>query len=472
MATITSLGVGSGLDLTGLLDQLQAAERGKLAPITLQKQQQQAKISAFGQLQTSLNAFQDAVEKINDPKLYQSLSANVRGTGSGEAIKATAAAEALPGSYRVDVSQLATSGTLASSRVDASDQALDLQGATALQLTFGSGEGVATKTVDITIADGSSLADIRDAINADKQAGVNATIINDGTGYRLALSSKTTGAEASIESFSFVDADSAAVTGPFAEDALTKRPGENAALTVNGIAISSAENSIEGAIQGVTLNLAELTIADGETASSTINIERDTLKQREAINGFVKAFNDLKGTIGKLTSFTGDSETAGELVGDNTVRTIESRLRSVLTGGVGGGELSTLSQLGITLQRDGKLKVDDDTLNDLVANNPQALSDFFTGENEGGGMAGRLNTTIEQMLGNNGVVKLAISGAENRVKSLDDRFERMEKTIEGTISRYRKQFSQLDSMIAQMNSMSSYLTQQFDALDSQLGRKK
>ena len=467
MATITSLGVGSGLDLTGLLDQLQAAERGKLAPITLQKKQQQAKISAFGQLQTSLNAFQDAVAKINDPKLYQSLSANVRGTGGGEAIKATAAADALPGSYRVEVSQLATSGTLASNRVGERDAAMDLQGATALQLTFGDGESVA-----INIAEGSSLAGIRDAINADKDAGVNATIINDGTGYRLALSSKTTGADASVENLSFVDAGGTVVPGPFAEDAATKRSGENAALTVNGITISSAENSIEGAIQGVTLNLTELDIVDGETASSTINIERDTLKQREAINGFVKAFNDLKGTIGKLTNFTGDSETAGELLGDNTVRTIESRLRSVLTGGVEGGELSTLNQLGITLQRDGKLKVDEETLDDLVANNPQALNAFFAGENEGDGMAGRLNTTIEQMLGNNGVVKLAISGAENRVKSLDDRFERMEKTIEGTISRYRTQFGQLDAMIAQMNSMSSYLTQQFDALDSQLGRKK
>jgi flagellar hook-associated protein 2 len=144
----------------------------------------------------------------------------------------------------------------------------------------------------------------------------------------------------------------------------------------------------------------------------------------------------------------------------------------VLTGGIEGGELSTLSQLGITLQRDGKLEVDDAKLSDLVANNPQALSDFFAGDTTANGMAGKLNTTVEQMLGNNGVVKLAISGAENRVKSLDERFERMEVTIERTISRYRTQFGQLDAMIAQMNSMSSYLTQQFDALDAQLGRKK
>ena len=454
MATITSLGVGSGLDLTGLLDQLQAAERGKLVPITRQKEQQQAKISAFGQLQTSLNGFQDALAKINDPKLYQSLSANVR----GDAIKATTTASALPGSYRVEVSQLATSGTLASNRITGEkNAALDLQGATAIRLNFGG-----ANSVDIAIAPNSSLEAIRNAINAHKDAGVNATIINDGEGYRLALSSKATGAEASIEGFSFVDTSqdpAATVAGPFSEDADTKCSGENAALTVNGIAISSAKNQIEGAIQGVTLNLAELSIAEGETATSTITVERDTLKQREAINDFVKAFNDLKGTIAKLTSFTGDSETAGELLGDSTVRTIESRLRSVLTGGVEGGEL------GITLQRDGKLS-------DLVANNPQALSDFFAGDKKENGLAGKLSTTIDQMLSNNGVVKLAISGAENRIKSLGERFERMEKSIEGTIARYRTQFSQLDAMIAQMNSMSSYLTQQFDALDFQLGRKR
>lgn len=467
MATITSLGVGSGLDLTGLLDQLQEAERGKLAPITLQKKQQQAKISAFGQLQTSLNAFQDSVAKLNDPKLYQSLSANVR----GDAVKATTTASALPGSYRVEVSQLATSGTLASSRItEGKDEALDLQGATAMRLNFGSGD-----SVDIDIAPGSSLSAIRDAINANKEAGVNATIINDGQGYRLALSSKETGADASIDSFSFIDASQdpvATVAGPFSEDADTKNGGKDAELKVNGIAITSAKNQIEGAIQGVALNLSELSLGEDETATSTINVERDTLKQREAINGFVKAYNDLKSTIGKLTSFSGDSETAGELVGDSTVRTIESRLRSVLTSGVEGGELTTLSQLGITLQRDGKLKVDDAKLNDLVANNPQALSDFFAGDKKADGMAGKLGTSIEQMLGNNGVVKLAISGAENRVKSLDDRFERMEKSIESTIARYRKQFSQLDGMIAQMNSMSSYLTQQFDAMDNQLGRRR
>ncbi|WP_447927942.1 flagellar filament capping protein FliD [Vreelandella sp. EE27] len=465
MATITSLGVGSGLDLTGLLDQLQDAERGRLAPITQQKKDQTAKISAFGQLQTSLNGFQDALGKVNDPKLYQSLSANVR----GDAIKATTSAEALPGSYRVEVTQLATAGTWASTGVANRDQPVELNGSDQMTLTLGDG-----KSVTLALKEGSTLEDIRNALNANKEAGVNATIVNDGSenGFRLALSSKTTGQEASIESLTFSNSATPddAIATAISED--IKRVGENARLTVNGIAITSEKNEIAGAIQGVTLNLNELSLGKDETATSTVVVERDTLKQREAVNGFVKAFNELKTTIGKLTNVTGERATAGELVGDNSVRIIESRLRSVLTGGVQGGEFNTLNQLGITLESDGKLKVDDNKLSDIVANNPKALSDFFAGDKKEGGLAGKLGSTVEQMLGSNGVVKLAITGAESRVKGLDDRFARMEKTVDATIARYRSQFGKLDAMVAQMNSMSSYLTQQFDALDSQLGRKK
>lgn len=465
MATITSLGVGSGLDLTGLLDELQKTERGKLEPITQQKADQEAKVSAYGQLQTSLNAFNDAVAKINDPKLYQSLSANVR----GDDIKATSSANALPGSYQVEVSQVATYGSLASESIagiDKPSDALELNGATTITLNF-----VGSDSVDIELDANSSLNDIRDAINANKDAGVNATIINDGEGYRLALSSKATGEDASIDSFEFVGGE-----GPFgeAEEAGAKQQGQDASLTVNGIAITSASNQVEGAIQGVTLNLGELSIAEGEKATSTVNIERDTLKQREAINDFVDAYNDLKDTTNELTSFNAESGAAGELLGDRAVRTIESRLRSVLTGGGEGGELSTLSQLGITLEAgttlSGKLQVDDEKLDNLIANDPQALSAFFAGDNKDGGLAGKLNSSIDQMTSSNGVLKGAITGAENNVKSLDERYARMEKSIDATIARYRAQFGQLDVMVAEMNSMSSYLTQQFDALDAQLGR--
>ena len=449
MASISSLGIGSGLDLNGLLDQLQDAERGKLEPIEQQLETQQTKISAYGQLQSALSAFQDSADALNDSALYESLSTNV----GGEAITATADAEAQPGSYNVSVGQLATAGTLATGRVDAPDVQL-VDADTTLTLNFtGQDQG----SVDINVTQGDSLEDIRDAINAREDSGVSASVINDGEGYRLALSSSETGTEASIASSNFNDVINVTPT-----DVEITQGGEDAKLSVNGIAITSSSNQVEGAIQGVTLNLQE----EGE---STVKIEQDTLAVREAVTSFVDAYNDLKGTMGELTSFDAETGAAGELLGDSAVRTVESRMRSVLTGGVE-GEFSMLSDIGISLQTDGTLEIDSDELDNAIANNQDALSAFFVGRSDETGMAGQVNTMVEQLLSTNGTVTGAKTGAENSIESLGERYTRMEQSIDQTISRYRTQFGQLDGIIAQMNQTSSYLTQQFDALDAQLGR--
>ncbi|XUO83064.1 flagellar filament capping protein FliD [Halomonas sp. KM007] len=455
MASISSLGIGSGLDLNGLLDQLQEAERGKLQPIERQLETQQTKISAYGQLQSAMSQFQTAAAALNDSALYESLSTNV----GGSAITAAADGEAQPGSYSVTVETLATRGTLASKGVTAVDDVLTTAEET-LTFTFGNGN-----TQDVTIAADSTLEGIRDAINAKEDSGVNATIVYDGTDYRLSLSSSETGADASISSFSITGGVALEADGGVdvnGDSTGTHQSGTDAALNVNGIAITSPTNQVEGAIQGVTLNLQE-------EGTSTVAVEQDTRAVREAITSFVDAYNDLKGTIGEL-GFNAETGVAGELTGDSAMRTVESRLRSVLSGGME-GEFSMLSDIGVTLQRDGTLAVDSDKLDDAIANNQEALSTFFAGDASDAGMAGQVNQTIEQLLGSNGTVAGAISGAENRVESLGERYLRMEQSIEQTISRYRTQFGQLDSMIAQMNQTSDYLTQQFDALDAQLGRR-
>jgi flagellar hook-associated protein 2 len=134
------------------------------------------------------------------------------------------------------------------------------------------------------------------------------------------------------------------------------------------------------------------------------------------------------------------------------------------------GQFSVLSDIGISLKRDGQLEIDSDELDNAIVNNQGALSEFFAGGSDETGMAGQINTTIEQLLSSNGRVSGAITGAENRKASLVEQYARTEQSIESTMSRYRTQFGQLDGMIAQMNQTSSYLTQQFDALDAQLGR--
>ncbi|MFB9866141.1 flagellar filament capping protein FliD [Vreelandella sulfidaeris] len=445
MASISALGVGSGLDLAGLVDQLKAAERQKLVPILEQQSAQKTKISAYGRLESAMDRVQTSVAKLNDPATFNKQKSTVTGDG----VLAIAGETANAGRYEVTVSQLARAGSAASNSV-ALDQELTAADAT---LTLNFGAGTTQTNYDVNIAAGSTLAEVRDQINADKEAGVTASLVNDGTGYRLALSSKETGEEASLTGFTGL----ASLT----MDAATLRAGQDAKLNVNGIAITSKTNKVEGAIQGVTLDLT----AVSETPA-TLVIERDEGSLKEAINAFVSNYNEMKSTVGRMTAYNGEGETSGELVGDRTVRTIENRLRQDVTGSFGTGDISRLAQMGIAIDEKGRLKVDEAKLDEAIVTNPEGLSSFFAGDTKEGGFAGKLNATLEEITSESGIIQSSVNSAELRVDSLDQRKLRMEASIERSTERYRKQFAGLDGLIAQMNSMSNYLGQQFDMLSS------
>jgi len=450
MASISSLGIGSGLDLNGLLDQLYAAERSKLEPIEQQIETQQVKISAYGELKGALSAFQDATQALNETTLYQSLSTSI----SGDAVQAAANGEASPGRYDISVDTLATAGSIATQRVDSLDTVLT-EDDSELNLTFAN----ADLNQRVAIEAGSTLQDVRDAINADPEAAVNASVINDGSGYRLALMSKQTGSDATLLDTDFAEmASDATLT-----DVTIEQAGQNAAFTVNGISVESASNQVDDAIQGVALDLQS-------TGQSSLLVEQDTQPAREGVDNFITAYNELKTTAGRLTAFNGADGQAGELIGDSAVRTIESRLRSDLGNGLGGEEgYQRLAELGISLSVDGRLELDEQKLDAALAENPAAVGAFFSGADEADGLAGRLDATLSQLLDEEGALESAVSGAENRIESLGDRYQLMEQRIDTTIARYQTQFGQLDTMLSQMNQTSAYLTQQLGMLDTQMG---
>ncbi|PRY64250.1 flagellar hook-associated protein 2 [Vreelandella songnenensis] len=445
MASISALGVGSGLDLSGLVDQLKAAERQKLVPILEQQSAQKTKISAYGRLQSAMDRVQTAVVKLNDLATFKQQKSTV----TGEGVLAAASEKANPGRYEVTVTQLARGGSAASNSV-ALDQELT---AADTKLTLNFGADGTQKSHEVSIKAGSTLADVRDQINADKESGVTASLINDGSGYRLALSSKETGKDASLTGFSGLTS--------LSMDPATLRAGQDAELNVNGIAITSKTNRVEEAIQGVTLNLTAVS-----QSPSTLVIERDDNSLKEAINAFVSNYNEMKSTVGRMTQFNGAGETSGELVGDRTVRTIENRLRQDITGNFGTGDITRLSQMGIDIDKQGRLKVDEAKLDEAIANNSEGLAAFFAGDTKEGGLAGRMSATLKEITADEGIIKSSIGSAELRIDSLDQRKLRMEASIERSTERYRKQFAVLDGMIAQMNSMSSYLGQQFDLMSN------
>ncbi|WP_197462984.1 flagellar filament capping protein FliD [Microbulbifer thermotolerans] len=451
MATISSLGIGSGLDLNGLLEQLESAERQQLTPIVAQQQSYQAKISAFGQLESALDSLRQAATELSEVDGF----ADVKSSLSGDGLSATVGDEAVVGSYEIDITQRARSYSIATLGVADKEGTL---GAGTISFTLGNGDSFSVAVTE----NESSLEGIRDAINAADN-GVVASIVNDGSAqpYRLVLSSAETGTEAAIAS---VDFGTGGLGDHLSLDAATEVSAQNAQLTVNGIDITSQGNRVEDAIQGVTLDLEE-------TGSVSLEITRDTSAIEGKIKGFVSAYNNLQNTISSLTSYDQESGTAGVLIGNYTVQSVESRLRSTLTDVLtSSGAFKSLSDLGITLEVEGTLSLDEDALGDLVAEQLDDLTDFFAGVADEDGLADRLDTVLGAMLDDDGTLDSVTSGLESSIEMLQERYEDTEARIDSTIERYRTQFAELDSLIAQMNSTSTYLTQQFEALSAQLGQ--
>lgn len=450
MPTISALGIGSGLDLNGLLDQLNSAEREKLVPIIRNKKSFEAKISSFGQLRSALANVQSAVKKLNSLDLFDAAKANV----TGESITAVAKSGAQVGSYAVSVTNLANAYSVATSGVSSRDSDL---GAGTISIALANGDSF---SVDVA-ADASSLEDIRDAINT-ADAGVNAAIVNDGSGtpYRLTLTSAETGTDAAIASVDF-----GALASDLALDAATEVVANNAAFKVNGIDIVSQSNTVDDAIEGIELNLLD-------AGDSTIRVSADVEKISKAISGFVDSFNKLQEQIDKLASYNAETGESGDLFGDSTLRSVNQRIRNIFIDGVSNGEFTGLTDLGISLQLDGKLEIDQSTLNDLVSGERGDVAQFFAAGQSlsTDGFAGKLSTALEGILKDSGVIDNATDGLKSRVDRLDDRYDRIELSISRTVERYRAQFAQLDSLVATMNQTSSYVAQQFDILNSQLNQ--
>ncbi|MFA5495099.1 MAG: flagellar filament capping protein FliD, partial [Porticoccaceae bacterium] len=409
----------------------------------------EAKISSYGKLKSALTQFQAAAGKLSEAEAFK----GVKSTVTGSALGATAGSGAGAGTFQVEVVELARASSVATAGI--ADKGANLGGGT-IAFELGNGESF---SVEID-AQNSSLEKIRDAINA-ADGGVRASIVNDGSGtpYRLVLAAAQTGTEGAVASVDFGD-----LAASLDIDPGTAVEARDASLTVNGIAISSQSNQVSDAIEGVTLNLLE-------TGSATVTVAADTQAVKDGIKGFVTAYNNLQATIAGLTSYDAASGVAGDLLGDATLRSIQSRLRGAMAGGVGGGEIQRLADIGIKLEVNGTLKVDDAKLDAAISGKSLALTNFFAGSDGADGLADELDDFLGQILKSGGPLDNATKGLDASVKRLDERYLNMEKSINVTIARYRAQFSQLDVMIASMNSTSSYLTQQFDMLNAQLNAK-
>lgn len=445
MANISSIGVGSGLDLSSLLDGLRTSEESVLTTITQRKSTENARLSAYGQLSSAVEKLQTAAKAFEGDTTFGQYAANQ----TGESFTASASSSAVAGSYRIQVTSLASTQTLIANGV--ADKAAANGTGGVVKFTLKNGE---VKTLDLT-GKGTSLEEIAKAINADKELGLSASIMNDGsdTPYRLMISTTATGTQASISEIT-VEGNDGALGTLLNKASMTEQAASDAIVKVNGIEVTQATNKLEDVIQGVTLNLSKV-----DTEAQTLTVTRNDDKAKAAINEFITAYNNVQKFIKSSTAYT---EGAGGSIlnGDNTARTVQTRLSGIMSfQSSNGGAFKTLSDLGIRTQADGTIKLDDAKFSKALAENRDDIAKLF--QDKTNGIATYTQDITKGLINStSGIVTTASNGAKTRIEDLDSQYERKQAQIEATMERYRAQFTALDSLVAKMNGTSAYLSQQ------------
>jgi flagellar hook-associated protein 2 len=381
---LSSPGIGSGLDVNGLVSQLMALEQRPLSLLNTKEAKLQAQLSAYGSLKGALSSFQSAVAALATPARFTAVKASV---ADKTVMTASAASTASPGSYSIELQTLAQAQKLKSEAFATTDASI---GSGTLTIQFGTYSGGSfTLNPDksartITLASGqSSLAGVRDAINA-ADAGVRASIINDGSGNRLVIASEDAGLanalKISVSDDDGNDIDNSglsrlvydASTGGTANLSETVA-AQNATLIIDGIAVSKSSNTISDAIEGVTLSLLE------EGGTTALTVARDVAGTQAAVESFVKAYNDLYKTLTDLSKYDAANKQASILTGDATVRSVQGQLRGIFntTLSTAGGGLTALADIGVTFQTDGTLKLDSSKLTTALNDGAKDVSTLF-----------------------------------------------------------------------------------------------
>lgn len=445
MATITSAGIGSGLNVTELVGQLVAAERApsdnRLRAIETSTK---AQISAFGSIKAALSGIESSLKKMDGAGGLPGRKATVA-TDAG--FTASAGTSAALGAYSVIVEKLATTHKLQSAAVTSGTQV----GNGTLTLQVGS-----DAAFDVTIDAGKgSLADIRDAINAQAAGkGVTATVVNGDSGQVLVLSSSKTGS-AGVLTVSASGGDGGLSVLATSGGTLTEvAPAQDALVKVDGITRTSSSNTLTDLVDGITLTLTKA--KPGEAFSLEVGSDASTLKA--SMLGFISAYNTALGALRTQSAAGGEGKTAGPLSGDGAPRAITSSLRNAI-----GSNYAELAALGLKTAVDGSLSMDGSKFDAAIAANPSAVKSLL-GEEADFGKSVR--DMLHNYVGNQGLLADRGKSLDTRMKSLTQQRTDLDARMERLEASYRRQFTALDAMMAQMQSTSSYIAQQLGALNS------
>ncbi len=448
--TISSSGIGSGLNVSQIVTALMDAEKGPLNSINKSISTDNAQISAYGSISSQISSFQSAIAGLVAPSTIKATTAS---SSSTSVLSVSNDGTALAGEYII------TNVTLASPQVltsNISDTAY-----TSINSSIGTTGSITISGTTITPTS-YTVAGLVEAINNANISGVSATITNLGTSaapdYQIRIVN-TTDTAATITLSAGNDFTGLAFTS---DDAVA------GSLTINGTTVSRSSNTITDLVPGLTINLVG-------TGNSTITVAQDNSALSSKISGFVTAFNALDKSLKDISSYDATAKKGAALYGDSAINSLRREIRSIITSTLGVDSATSynrLSQVGINFKTDGTLSLDSTTLNTAISGNFNKVAKLFSGTGVSTdslglhGFAYQLNTVLASATGIDGVITNRKSSLQTEIRRLQAKADQEQLRLADLQKMYQKQYTALDKTVASLNSMASYLTNQFDAMSN------
>jgi flagellar hook-associated protein 2 len=435
-------GIVSGIDTEALVTRLIELEKGPILRLYSERTKTQRLQDAWRTLNTRLLALENTIKDLKLSKTFTSRKVTSSNEGTATA---AAVANAVAESYRVEVEQLAKADRVASNRFDDVDTSLGLQG----EFT------VNGKTITVTAEH--NLKDIQDIINQVEDLGVNAKIVDN----RLILAGAKTGTKHGIT-----------VTDPAGLlqelGVLTEEPtptfqhhiqkAQDAIVHIDGLTVTRSTNVIDDAVQGVTFTLKDV-------GSTDITVKINTQETVDKLKTFVNQYNALSEYLQQGQSRDEATETVGIFFADSTARTLQSALRRTITDVMGHGDFHSIADLGIEVDRYGKMSLDEKKLVAALEEDAEKVRTFFY--DGGKGLASRVQDFLADYTKSyDGVIANKQDYLTKRTKDITKQIEAQEDRLERKKESLYQQFTAMEKVLSELMGQSDWLEAQLTSLNS------
>jgi len=454
-------GLATGMDTTSIINQLVAVERQPIQRYEEEILELQTTKDAWRDINSRLSNLEN---KVTPLKLSSTFNSNTANSSNEGVVTATVSNGADEAAYSVTVHETAKSQRMFGSQLEGFSAAVD--------------DEITLNSTKIGIDAGDSLKDISSKIN-EAEAGVKASIVDN----RLVLETSETG---EVNALDPADTSSISAQGTILKDlgilgedvdgnkiiANEAQKATNAEIDINGISgITSATNTFSDTVEDVTFNINPDALASNETgtAFAAVSITKDTDKAVNAVQGFVDQYNSVMNFVDGKTDYDEEQEKAQILQGDSTAMRLQMKLRTMVTSKVkDSGELKTLSSVGIEIDRDGVMSFDSAKFKEAFNETPDEVSDIFRASSDTDGfdgMAQRMDGYLDQLMQtNSGLIPRRLDFFDNRISSLNEDIEDVERKVELTRDRYVEQFAAMESAISDMNQQMSWMQSQLSSM--------